>query len=231
LSQQFNFAKNSVKAQLRVAARKIAKMTGARYPMFYPTYSAEIAASIERYSDDIRYASIALAIQRLEQEGVKGPFAELGVYRGVTSAFIHRLAPERRLYLFDTFAGFPEQALEAGTDERFKDASQEIVSKTIGDTANVEFRAGYFPETAAGLEDERFAFVMLDFDLYRPALDALRFFYPRLVRGAYFFMHDFNSPESNHAISRAALEFLADKPELVIEIPDQAGSAMFRKTT
>ena len=42
-------------------------------------------------------------------------------------------------------------------------------------------------------------------------------------------MHDFNSPESNRAISHAALEFLADKPELVIEIPDQAGSAVFRK--
>ena len=197
--------------------------------MFYPTYSAEIAASIERHSDDVRYASIALAIQRLEQERVEGTFAELGVYRGVTSAFIHRLAPKRRLYLFDTFAGFPEQALEAGADERFKDASQEIVAKMIGDTSNVEFRAGYFPETAAGLEDETFAFVMLDFDMYRPALDALKFFYPRLIRGAYFFMHDFNSPESNRAISHAALEFLADKPELVIEIPDQAGSAVFRK--
>ena len=38
--------------------------------------------------------------------------------------------------------------------------------------------------------------VMLDVDLYRPALEVLRFFYPRMVRGGYFFMHDFNSPES-----------------------------------
>jgi O-methyltransferase len=231
LSQEPNVARNSIKAQLRVTARRLAKMMGARHPMFYPTYSEEVAASIEGHSDDVRYASIALAIQRLELERVEGSFAELGVYRGVTSAFIHRLAPERRLYLFDTFAGFPEQALEAGKDERFKDASQEVVAETIGNTANVEFKAGYFPETAAGLENEKFAFVMLDFDMYRPAVDALKFFYPRLVRGAYFFMHDFNSPESNRAISRAALEFLAGKPELVIEIPDQAGSAVFRKTT
>lgn len=231
MSQTFTHARSSIKSRLRVAARKIAKMTGARYPMFYPTYSVETAVSIEQHSDDVRYASMALAIQRLEQERVEGTFAELGVYRGVTSAFIHRLAPRRRLYLFDTFAGFPEQSLEAGADDRFKDTSQEMVARTIGDTRNVEFRAGYFPETAVGLENEKFAFVMLDFDTYRPAVDALNFFYPRLVRGAYFFMHDFNSPESNRAISRAALEFLADKPELVIEIPDQAGSAVFRKTT
>ena len=42
-------------------------------------------------------------------------------------------------------------------------------------------------------------------------------------------MHDFNSPASNHGISRAAHEFMADKPELLIEIPDFHGSALFRK--
>ena len=83
--------------------------------------------------------------------------------------------------------------------------------------------------TAVGLEDERFAFVMLDVDLYKPALDVFTFFYPRLSRGGYFFMHDFNSPESDYAISRAAREFMADKPELLIEIPDYSGSALFRK--
>jgi O-methyltransferase len=51
-----------------------------------------------------------------------------------------------------------------------------------------------------------------------------------MVRGGYFFLHDFNSPESNAGISRAAFEFLADKPELLIEIPDFHGSAMFRRT-
>jgi O-methyltransferase len=70
---------------------------------------------------------------------------------------------------------------------------------------------------------------MLDFDLYKSALDVFRFFYPRLVPGGYFFMHDFNNPESDRAISRAATEFLADKPERLIEIPDEWGSALFRK--
>ena len=54
-----------------------------------------------------------------------------------------------------------------------------------------------------------------------PSSPPLGGFYPRMVRGAYFFMHDFNNPESNHAISRAADEFLRDKPERPIEIPDE----------
>jgi O-methyltransferase len=70
---------------------------------------------------------------------------------------------------------------------------------------------------------------MLDVDLYKPALEVFRFFYPRLVRGGYFFLHDFNSPEANHGISRAANEFMADVPEMLIELPDFHGSAMFRK--
>jgi O-methyltransferase len=218
-----------IKVALRVAARKLAKLTRARRPMQFPTYSTHVAERVEQYHDDVRYASLALALERLELDNVPGAIAEIGVYRGVTSAFIHRQAPQRRFFLFDTFEGFPATDLEIASDTRFKDTSQQAVANLLGDTDNIVFRKGYFPDTAAGLEAERFALVMLDVDLYAPALEVFRFFYPRMERGAYFFLHDFNSPESNHGISRAASEFLADKPELLLEIPDFHGSACFRK--
>jgi O-methyltransferase len=216
-----------VRSFLRVNGRKLAKFV--RRPMNFPTYPPEVVRYIETIGDDVRYATLALAIQRLETDHIEGAFAELGVYKGFTSRFMHRQSPHRRLYLFDTFEGFPSASLEVSEDNRFKDTSQEQVAKAIGDHHNVIFRPGFFPQTAVGLEDERFALVMLDFDLYKPALDAFKFFYPLLVRGAYFFLHDFNSPESNHAISRAAHEFLIDKPEQLVEIPDVCGSAFFRK--
>lgn len=197
--------------------------------MRFPPYSPAVRDRIEALADDVRYSTLALAIQRLETERIEGAFAELGVYKGITSRFIHQQAPNRQLYLFDTFAGFPAGALETDKDDRFRDTSQEHVGRLIGNLSNVVFRPGYFPQTAAGLEQERFALVMLDFDLYRSAIDAFGFFYPRLVPGGYFFMHDFNNPESDHAISRAASEFLEDKPESLMEIPDVWGSAVFRK--
>jgi len=218
-----------LKVALRVAARRIAKITRARRPMEFPPYPISVAQRIEQYHDDVRYATLALAIERLDQEQTPGAFAEIGVYRGVTSSFIHRQAPDRRFFLFDTFEGFPEQDVAGAADDRFKDTSQASVTSLLGDTHNIVFRKGYFPDTAAGLESERFALVMLDVDLYRPALEVLRFFYPRMVRGGYFFMHDFNSPESERGISQAAREFLADKPELLVEIPDYHGSALFRR--
>jgi O-methyltransferase len=208
-------------------ARKAVRF--ARYPMRFPTYSESVQEEIERRSDDVRYASLALAIERIRKENIPGAFAELGVFQGHTSRFMHQQAPERRLYLFDTFKGFPEQIPGASRDTRFRNTSQEAVARFIGNLDHVIFRTGYFPDTARGLEDERFALIMLDCDMYQPALDGLRFFYPRLAPGGYFFLHDFNSPESDHGIERAASEFLAEKAEALIEVPDHWGSAVFRK--
>jgi O-methyltransferase len=217
-----------VKVAIRVASRRLAALTRARRPMRFPTYPPQVVERIEKYHDEVRYSTLALAIERLKTSQIEGAFAEIGVYQGATSAFIHQEAPERPFYLFDTFEGFPNND-GTGVDIRFRDTSRAAVSQLLGNSENIHFREGYFPATAIGLEGESFALVMLDVDHYRAALDVFQFFYPRLVRGGYFFMHDFNSDESEYAISRAAHEFMKDKPEMLIEIPDYFGSALFRK--
>lgn len=68
----------------------------------------------------------------------------------------------------------------SGEDRRFRSTFLEAVLKYIGDIRYVEARKGRVPETFVGLETERFAFVLLDMDVYPPTRDALRFFYPRL---------------------------------------------------
>ena len=76
------------------------------------------------------------------------------MYQGAASRVTRKQAPNRRLYLFDTFEGMPAASLGVEKDERFMDTTQERVAEFIGDQHNVIFRVGYFPETAAGLEDE-----------------------------------------------------------------------------
>ena len=217
-----------LKVAIRVASRRLAALTRARRPMRFPTYPPHVVERIEKYHDDVRYSTLALGIERLKASQIEGAFAEIGVYQGATSAFIHEQAPERHFYLFDTFEGFPNND-DTAVDTRFRDTSREAVSRFLGHSENIHFREGYFPSTAIGLEDESFALVMLDVDHYQAAVDVFQFFYPRLVRGGYFFMHDFNSNESGYAISRAAHEFMKDKPEMLIEISDYFGSALFRK--
>jgi O-methyltransferase len=178
--------------------------------------------------DPIRYATLALAIHELRKYQVDGCFAELGAYRGQTSRIIHTLAPERTLYLFDTFEGVPAADLER-PDNRFRDTSLDVLRRTIGDMTNVVIRKGYFPDTARGLEAEQFAFVMLDLDLYKPTRAALEFFYARMPSGGYIFAHDYNNPESDWGVSRAVDEFLRDKSEKPVAIPDKWGSVVIRK--
>ncbi len=179
-------------------------------------------------NNPLRYAMIALAIQRIHKDNVPGAFAELGVFRGETGEVINRLSRGRPFYLFDTFSGFAA-ADEPNQDDRFRDTSVDLVRQRLGNSSNLNFRVGYFPETAAGLEHERFAFVMLDMDKFKPTAAALEFFYPRLSPGGYLFAHDYNSSESDWAVSKAVDAFLRDKPEKLVEMPDIGGSILFRK--
>jgi O-methyltransferase len=201
-----------------------------RFLIRQPPYSDEIQRMISRSIDPIRFASVSLAATTVERSAIPGHIAEVGVYRGEMSRFLHKLAPQRKLFLFDTFEGFPPEDLETVRDERFRDTDVQTIERALGDLTNVMIRKGYFPETAAGLETESFALVVIDLDLYKPTLAALEFFYPRLAPGGYGFLHDYNCAESNWAVSRAATKFFREKPDKLIELPDTYGTAVFRKT-
>jgi O-methyltransferase len=179
--------------------------------------------------DPVRYGTLYLSLEQISKNNIPGAFAECGVYKGKLSKFLHEMLPDRRLFLFDTFRGFDSRDTNTLSDARFQDTSQEGVLRSIGDTRNIVIRKGFFPETALGLEEERFAFVMIDFDKYEPTLAALEFFYPRTHKNGFIFVHDYSSSESDWACSKALDEFLADKPEKPVLIPDAWGTALFRK--
>ncbi len=179
--------------------------------------------------DPIRYGTVFLALEEISRSPIPGSFAECGVYKGAMSKFLHGMLPDRQLFLFDTFRGFDSRDSDTHSDARFRDTSVERVLRYIGDKSNIQIRKGYFPESAAGLEAERFSLVMIDFDKYEPTLAALQFFYPRVSPGGFIFVHDYSSPESDWACSRALNAFLSGKPEKPVLVPDAWGSALFRK--
>jgi hypothetical protein len=220
----------TVNRRHNVVARHLRRRWARERGMQAPPFDPAAHEGLLDYRDYHRYATIAMALARVEAESIPGALAEAGVYQGWASRFIHRLAPARRYYLFDTFAGFHPDDLESKVeDARFRDTSLETVLHTIGDTTNIEPRPGRVPETFVGLEGERFAFVLLDMDLHRPTLSALEFFYPRLSPGAYLMVHDYHNPESDWGCKRAVDEFMADKPEGVVELADMWGSVVLRR--
>ncbi|MDH7514256.1 MAG: TylF/MycF/NovP-related O-methyltransferase [Bacteroidota bacterium] len=214
--------------------RRLRCLTGRRIipigKMRFPPFDSQAHERLAQDRDYVRYTTIALALERLRTENIPGALAELGVYRGETSAVLHRLCPERELFLFDTFEGFPRDGKDTAEDTRFRNTSVERVLETIGDTKNIVVRKGYVPSTFQDLEHHSFAFVLLDLDLYEPTRCSLEFFYPRIPPGGYIMVHDYNSPESDWACKRAVDEFMKDKPERVLDIPDEWGSVLFRRS-
>jgi hypothetical protein len=132
--------------------------------------------------------------------------AECGVFYGNFAAWINEYFPDRKLYLFDTFSGFDERDISAEpfaeayawvTDNKrmYVKANEEFALMKCMYRENVVIRKGFVPETFLGLEEERFAFVNLDMDLYAPQLAALRFFLPRMVERGIILVHDYYAPD------------------------------------
>ena len=173
------------------------------------------------------YANILSIVDR----GVPGAFAELGVYKGNSAKLFHTLAPDRLLYLLDTFEGFPDQDILKVPENysKFDDSSLDYVQKFIGNSENIIYCVGRFPETAGMIpESLAFALVHLDCDLYEPIKAGLEFFYPRLSPGALMIIHDYYSG-CWPGVPKAVDEFFANKPENLVHMPDKSGSAVISK--
>ena len=154
-----------------------------------------------------------------------GNFAECGVYRGGTALLLARVLqnmPDKRLYLFDSFQGLPK--VTEGKDQwfhegQFSGTGVEAVKQLLSDfRGTTEIRCGWIPQTFAGLEDNRYAFVHVDVDLYQSTLDCCNYFYPRLVSGGVLVFDDYGFAAARGE-KDAVDEFFADKPECPIALP------------
>ena len=99
----------------------------------------------------------------------------------------------------------------------------------VGTSPQIHYCPGYFPQTAALVpQTESFALVHLDADLYPPTRAGLEYFYPKLSPGACVIIHDYSSG-AWPGVKQAVDEFLKDKPESLIRIPDKSGTVAFRR--
>ncbi len=96
----------------------------------------------------------------------------------------------------------------------------ESVRKYLADFPNVYFYPGLFPDSVPAddvrLGAAKFSFVHLDVDLYESTLACLKYFYPLMNPGGVILSHDYSILAG---VERAFKEFLADKPEGLIDLP------------
>ncbi|MDD5759116.1 MAG: class I SAM-dependent methyltransferase [Desulfobulbaceae bacterium] len=152
----------------------------------------------------------------------KGSIVECGVFSGngvmswaQLSAIMEPVAFFRRIYGFDTFAGFPSVAAEDLTGKEdldwkpgdLKDDSyQDLLTcidlfdknRFLSQFPKVELVKGDFMETGERFLKENphvvIALLYLDFDLYEPTRKALELFLPRMPKGSILAFDEINNP-------------------------------------
>ena len=153
----------------------------------------------------------------------EGEFAEVGVYKGSSAKVLIETKGQRELHLFDAFEqGIPYSGTKDKGFEPGDYSSNYEQVKNYLKSPNVFIYKGIFPETTINnpVLEKKFAFVHLDVDVYQSTLDSLKFFYPRLAKGACLISHDYyDSPTATGGVREAFQEFFSDKPEAIIELP------------
>jgi Macrocin-O-methyltransferase (TylF) len=192
--------------------------------------------SLNNGGDLVRLWTLMLNCKAVLESGVSGDVAELGVWRGNTSAVMAHYAQkhQRKMYLFDTFEGFSNADLDGIDDNKdpsFSDTSVEMVTRTVGiPQHSLAVVKGRFPDSLASEHDNlRFSLVSLDCDLYLPMRAGLEYFYPRLDRGGIIFVHDYSSYYWDGA-KKAVDEFLREVREFPVMVGDKSGTVVIRKT-
>lgn len=188
------------------------------------------------FGEYIRASSLELIAREINERDIPGAVAEIGVFRGEFARLINIAFPERRLYLFDTFNGFPEADMKVdiqkhyATPDRqvFSDTSIHLVLSRMKFRDNCIVKQGVFPESAADCIEERFAFASIDADLYNPIYEGLKFFYPRLSVGGYIFVHDYNNCQYRGA-KQAVRHFCSEQGISFFPLSDSSGSAVISK--
>lgn len=194
----------------------------------------ERSIDISDRMDIVRISSLELVAYEIHSKNIEGNVAELGVYRGHFAEKINQIFSDRKLYLFDTFEGFDMRDVTTDKMHGFSSGRQDY-SKTSVDFVltklkypqNCIVRKGYFPESVSGLNDI-FSFVSIDVDLYKPMYDGLDYFYPRLARGGYIFVHDYNN--SRYPGVRVAVRNYCSKNDIgYFPLCDVSGSVILSK--
>ena len=200
---------------------------------------SEEFSSVEYHIDYERYRTFELMAKEILQRDVPGDVAELGVFKGTFAKLINATFRDRDFYLFDTFDSFDKQefeheVLKGRCEQSFRDlflgtSANSVLEKMIYGEKCFP-RIGFFPDTATGLENKRFAFVSVDVDLEKSILEALRFFYPRMSPGGAIFVHDYNNRFLG-GVKDAVKEYEKEIGQYLMKVPiaDEGGTLIILK--
>jgi O-methyltransferase len=158
---------------------------------------------------------------------IPGDTVECGSFRGAASWLIATMneGSGKTHHIFDSFEGLSAPGPSDGDfwSRGSLSCDEESVRARMADVASdVRYYKGWIPTRFHEVADRRFSFVHVDVDLEAPTIDSVRFFYDRLVPGAVLVCDDYGFSMCPGA-TRAIDDFLADKPERMLALPNAGG--------
>jgi O-methyltransferase len=181
-----------------------------------------------------RLDNLQECIEHVVGEAVPGDLIETGVWRGGASIFMRGVlraleVTDRRVWVADSFRGLPRPSADrypddAG-DEHHRVGELAVAARAVRENfqryglldEQVVFLEGWFRETLPTLEDERWAVIRLDGDMYESTMDALVNLYPRLSRGGFVIVDDGALPACRAAVDDYRAEHEISDPLLEID--------------
>lgn len=126
---------------------------------------------------------------------IEGDILEVGVRRGGTGAILASAAPQKNIFLADTFTG----VVKAGSrDTRYTggehaDTSVQLVKKLLADLNinNTTLLQGIFPDETGDLGPQKIALLHCDVDVYKSCRDVVEWAKPRLSHGSIIIFDDY----------------------------------------
>lgn len=214
---------------------KISSKLLPEYKLYWPNLdyinNDKFTDYLKQYSEDAGLNThrrwMLYQLQRLTAS-VAGDTVECGVYMECGSHCIleqNRLSSfPRHHYIFDSFEGLSQPQSIDGKywSEGSLLIGESIVNNNLSGFNKKTLLKGWIPSAFSAVQDKTFSFVHIDVDLYQPTLDSIKFFYPKLNTGAILICDDYGFSTCKGA-TRAIDEFLADKSEKMLSLPQGGG--------
>lgn len=168
---------------------------------------------------------------------LEGDFVECGVWKGNLSRtvinYTNNLGGKKQklFWLFDTFDGFVDNVLSEEekklhssnpTMRNFYRNSYDIAKDKFEKFSNVKIIKGMVPDSLSQFTASKVCYLSIDMNCVYPEIEAIKFFWDKLVTGAIVILDDYNWI-GHIAQKRAFDEFAAMNGTSVLSLPTGQG--------
>jgi hypothetical protein len=164
-----------------------------------------------------RLDNVQYCVETVLHEGVPGDFIETGVMRGGTVILMRAIlkaygVTDRTVWAADSFEGLPAPDVKHYPDDEGAAWHLRPLTEVAVDNVKrnferygllddrIQFLKGWFRDTLKTAPIKALAVLRLDGDLYESTMDALAPLYPKLSRGGFIIIDDYNLPACCKAV-------------------------------